>query len=75
MHLRPGAMLRLAEPFTPGAGKNALPWLGVSVVAMKVIRVLGDVVHLSCLGVRVLSREQIAEGVRAGKWQVRRPAK
>ena len=63
-------MLRLAEPFTPGAGKNALPWLGVSVVAMKVIRVLGDVVHLSCLGVRVLTKEQIERGVRSGKWKI-----
>lgn len=55
--VQPGDLLRLDRGWTPGVG-NSLPYMGLSVVAYEVIRVIGDEVHL--FGIDTFTRRMIA---------------
>ena len=70
-----GDLLWLARPLTPGVGRSALPWLGVSVVALKVLRVCSATgrIHLAGLGTTTISFATLQRRLRCGTLRLVRP--
>ena len=68
--LQPGDLLVLSKPSVPGV-TNALPYVGVGVVAWQVLRFVGGRYHLwTGTGIRTLSVAEIERGVAEGLWEI-----